>query len=188
MKKIILTLALIAAASFGASAQHLAVKTNTLGWLTTTPNLGVEIGMGQFMTLDVDGAYNPFRFKDEKRIEGWAIQPELRYWFDYKYSGQFIGLNGQHMDYDAGLNKYNYLGNMYGVGISYGFAFPMSPRWRLELNIGAGWTRWNCKVSDRYYNFTRNDAVEGVIIYDPIVNKDIFGITRLGVTFTYLIF
>lgn len=188
MKKIILTLALIAAVSFGASAQHLAVKTNTLAWMTTTPNLGIEIGMGPFLTLDVDGSYNPFNFKEERRIQGWTVQPEVRYWFSYKYSGHFLGLHGQYAGYDAGLDKYNYLGNMYGAGLTYGFVFPMSPRWRLELSIGAGWSRWNCKVSDRYYNYTRNDQIEGVKIYDPIENLDRFGIDRLGVTFTYLIF
>lgn len=188
MKKILLTLALIAVTAASGFAQHLGVKTNTLEWLTTTPNLGLEVGLGPFITLDVDGAYNPFSFKDERRIQGWAVQPELRYWFTYKYSGHFIGLHGQYCAYDAGVDKYNYLGNMYGAGLSYGYVFPMSERWRLELNIGAGWMRFNSKVSDRFYNYTRNDSVQGVIMYDPIVNADKFGITRIGVSFTYLIF
>lgn len=43
-----------------ACAQDVAVKTNLLYWATTTPNLGMEIGLGKQTTLDIVGGYNPW--------------------------------------------------------------------------------------------------------------------------------
>ena len=42
----------------GIHAQQTALKTNTLFWATTTPNVGVEFGITRQITLDLWGAYN----------------------------------------------------------------------------------------------------------------------------------
>ena len=41
-------------------AQDIAVKTNALYWLTTTPNLGVEFAVGDQTTFSLEGGYNPW--------------------------------------------------------------------------------------------------------------------------------
>ena len=52
MKKIILTLLLAGSCWLGAAAQQIAVKTNVLYWMATTPNLGAE---GDRRSMVVDG-------------------------------------------------------------------------------------------------------------------------------------
>ena len=47
----------------------LGVKTNTLYWLTTTINIGAEIGLGKNTTIDLLGTYNPWSFGDNKKIK-----------------------------------------------------------------------------------------------------------------------
>ena len=48
-----------------ADAQQVALKTNALYWATTTPNLGLEIGLGQRTSLDFMAGYNPFTLNKE---------------------------------------------------------------------------------------------------------------------------
>ena len=70
--------------------QDIAVKTNGLFWATTTPNLGLEIALSPRYTLDLSGAYNPWTFKDDKKMRFWLVQPELRYWLCEKFEGHFV--------------------------------------------------------------------------------------------------
>ena len=37
-----------------------AIKTNALYWATSTPNLGIEVGLAKKLTIDISGNYNPF--------------------------------------------------------------------------------------------------------------------------------
>ena len=63
MKKLLVAIVLVLGFSIGSNAQHLGVKTNAIEWATATPNLGIEIGLGKVMSLDISGYYNPFEFR-----------------------------------------------------------------------------------------------------------------------------
>ena len=71
-------------------SQDFALKTNALYWVAATPNLGLEVALSDKMTLDISGAYNPWTFKDDKKMRFWLAQPEMRYWFCEKFEGHFI--------------------------------------------------------------------------------------------------
>ena len=75
------------------AAQNVAIKTNTLYWLTTTPNIGAEFSLSSKLTIEVAGAYNPWTFKDDKKMRFWLVQPELKYWTCEKFNGHFIGVH-----------------------------------------------------------------------------------------------
>lgn len=136
------------------SAQDVAVKTNLLYDLTTTINLGAEIGLSPKWTLDVSGNYNPWTFSDNKKWKHWLIQPEARYWFCNKFMGHFVGvhaLGGQFnvgnidIDHDflgtnlSQLKDHRYEGWGIGGGIAYGYAWPLSKHWNFEAEIGVGY-------------------------------------------------
>ena len=60
-------------------AQSVAVKTNLLGWATTTTNLGLEFGLSRHSTLEVMGYLNPWDFGvNDRHFHFWAAQPEYR--------------------------------------------------------------------------------------------------------------
>ena len=61
-----------------ATAQEVAVKTNGLYWMTTTLNAGVEVGLSRKVTLELTGAYNPWTFKDNKKLRFWLAEPEAK--------------------------------------------------------------------------------------------------------------
>ena len=69
-----LTIAVIFILAFAgtASAQKVAVKTNALYWATTTPNVGVEFALGERMTLELAGGYNPWTLNKEKNMKAFA--------------------------------------------------------------------------------------------------------------------
>ena len=61
-KFIYLILSLVACCPLTASGQDIALKTNGLYWLTTTPNIAAEVGLSDKTTLELAAAYNPWTF------------------------------------------------------------------------------------------------------------------------------
>lgn len=154
-----LRLALSAALLGGAltaGAQTAAIKTNLLGWATTTPNIGVEFGVGRQSTLQLSGSLNPWKF-GETNFKFWNVMPEYRYWFCEKFAGHFIGVHLLGGEYNfrnfnmpltfgsplpdiKGENKGRHLEGWYvGAGITYGYQWILNKHWNFELEIGVGY-------------------------------------------------
>lgn len=162
---------------------HFAIKTNTLYWATTTPNLGVEIGLSEKSTLDISGNYNPWTFSKHKKIKHWLIQPELRYWFCERFNGHFVGLHGHYAEYNfggikqLGLKNKRYEGNLWGAGVSYGYHWILGNHWSLEATVGLGYAHLDY---DKY-----KCGKCGAKIKDD--NKNYWGPTKIGLSFIYVI-
>lgn len=146
-KKLAVALLLIAGTWTTCHAQKVAVKSNLLYDATTTLNLGLEVGLGSRMTLDISGNYNPWRFHNYRLKHG-LIQPELRYWTCEKFNGHFFGLHGFYGKYNVGGLPFNsnmkhnrYQGHLFGGGISYGYQWILNDRWNLEASLGVGYAR-----------------------------------------------
>ena len=106
-----------------AAAQEVAVKTNGLYWMTTTLNAGVEVGLSRKVTLELAGAYNPWTFKDNKKLRFWLVQPEAKYWLCEKFEGHFIGVHAHAAQFYSTLANHRRDGYLAGGGISYGYSF-----------------------------------------------------------------
>lgn len=189
MRKIIfLLLALFA--SFGtARSQDIAAKTNLLYWATTTPNLSLELGLGQRTTLDITGGYNPWTLdKDSnKKIRHWLVRPELRYWLCERFNGHFFGVNSGYVFYnvsgvripfqDKSTKNHRYQGWATGVGISYGYSWILGNRWNIEATIGVGYLysqydRYDCATCGEFRNSGK---------------KHYFGPTNAGISLIYIL-
>ena len=149
MKRILFFILFVTGLLAGTSAQEVAVKTNGLYWLTTTPNVGLEFGLGKKVTLDLSGAYNPWTFKDDKKMRFWLVQPEIKYWFCEKFEGHFVGLHLHGAQYFGGFKDKRYDGYLAGGGFTYGYDWILSPHWNLEASVGIGYARLWYKESDR---------------------------------------
>ena len=93
MKSHLIAIALIAilpSMANVAMAQDIAIKTNGLYWLATTPNIGLEVATSDKISIELAGAYNPWTFKNDKKLRFWLAQPEAKYWFCEKFEGHFI--------------------------------------------------------------------------------------------------
>ena len=162
---------------------HFAVKTNAVFWATTTPNLGIEFALAKKVTLDISGNYNPWKFKNDRQIKHWLVQPELRYWLCERFNGSFFGLHGFYGDVDAsnlnifGLDHYRFDGHFYGGGISYGYQWILSKHWSMEATVGVGYARFDY---DKYA--PANEGGEKI----RHETWDYIGPTKLGLSFIYV--
>lgn len=188
MKRYLIIAVFAFLASMGsASAQKVGVKTNALYWTTTTPNLGVEVALGERWTFELEGGYNPWTLDTEKnmKLKHWLVSPEFRYWFCNSFQGHFIGINGNYTQFNIGSLPIDILdlrntrkeGWAVGVGITYGYAFPIARRWNLEFTGGFG------------YWYTAYDQFESrkCGLFQQTVEKHAFAPATLGISFIYMI-
>ena len=108
-----------------------------------------------------------------------ALRPAMRYWFYQPYTGHFLSGNLSAALYDVGTEKSYRRGWMAGAGFSYGYAWPLSPRWNFSLEAGIG----------LYYMQERRGrrslpATEDERIYRT--RRLAFGPSKCEVSFTYL--
>ncbi len=165
------------------NAPLFSVKTNALYWLTTTPNMGLEVALGKKITLDLSGTYNPWSFGDNKKIKHWLVQPEFRYWGGERFNGHFFGVHGLYGKFNAGgikmlgLDKYRYEGSFHGGGISYGYQWILGKRLNLEATIGIGYARFEY---DKHEYQTGGKFIKKG-------EKDYIGPTKAGISLVYII-
>lgn len=196
-----LTIAVIFLLSFAGtvSAQKIAVKTNSLYWLTATPNVGFEFAMAPRLTFEVAGGYNPWTLNKEDNVKAkhFLVTPEVRYWFCEAFMGHFIGINGNYTQFNVSgilipdafykhseghyfiddLQHARSQGWAVGAGLTYGYAWPISRRWNMEFTLGLGW--WYTEY-DRFESRTCG-------LFQESVSRHAFGPTDLGLSFIYLI-
>lgn len=178
---------------------QVAIKTNVLYDATTTPNLGVEVGVGGKSTVNLVCGLNPWKFNSsshgDRYAKHWILMPEYRWWPCSRFNGHFFGVHafGGQMNvanvslpipggFFKGINLTSaaktgrYQGEFAGVGLTYGYQWPLSRHWNLEAEIGAGYghvwyDRFPCgecgaKMSSGHTNYA--------------------GITKLGLSIMYI--
>lgn len=184
MKKIIYILLILFIVT-PLTGQNVGLKTNVLYDATTTLSLGAEVVTGQKTSLDISGAYNPWEFSKTERMKLWMVQPEFRYWFCESLNGHFIGLNLQGGQFNFSgikfidkLKNFNYQGDFYGGGISYGYQWILNNRWGIEAFLGAGFVRFNY---DQYPCAECGSKIKSGF-------KNYWGPTKVGISFIYFIF
>lgn len=140
-------------------AQSVAVKTNLLYWMTSTPNIGGEVALSNHISISSIIGYNAFNFPNyykadatlaNPKLHHWLVMPEGKYWIRNTFSGNFIGIHFLGMRYNIGglkfpkfLNEHRYEGYGIGGGISYGYQWSIARNWTLEVSIGVGYTHLN---------------------------------------------
>ncbi|KGN99467.1 hypothetical protein HR11_04220 [Porphyromonas macacae] len=168
------SLFLILTSSLTVSAQSFSLKTNLFHWATTTPNLGMEFKIGDKWTMDISGGYNPFTFKENRKLKHWIVFPEIRWWTCESYTGHFLGFHFIGGRYNVGgidipigrfgkLKDYRYEGCAVGAGLTYGYHWILSKRLNLEASVSAGYgyfdyEKFKCpkcgeKISEGNYNY-----------------------------------
>lgn len=133
----------------GFNPPRLALKTNVLYAATATINLGVEFRLGNHLTLDILGGWNPFVFGNDAGLTHVLIQPTLRYWTRESFSGDFFGFSLLYSDFNIGgvelpfnmtpaLGTHRFRGNAFGVSLQYGHLWRLSQRLRIETSLNVG--------------------------------------------------
>lgn len=162
------------------------LHTNTLFDAVLCPNIGVELqtDLGIAVQADYIGAWWN-RSASNKYYSTYAFQTEVRYYLDsrrqtFPYTGHHIGLYGQMATYDMEFGGRGYqsadLDNTFGVGVAYGYTFPLSRHWSLNLTAGIGY------FSSRYLKYMPVDDGYLALSHNRL---SWFGPTRLEASFVY---
>lgn len=191
IKKKLLLLLFVLAASFSANGQKVGIKTNLVSDGLLSPNLGLEIGLAPKWSLEVPGQVNFWTVNGHK-WKHWVVQPEARYWFCERFAGHFLGFHAIGGEYNVGRisNKVNFLGSDFrklkdtryqgwgvGAGIAYGYDWVLGKHWNLEAELGIGWI------------YTRFDAYPCANCGKKLADDkphNYFGPTKLAVNLIYL--
>ncbi len=122
-----------------AQAQRLALKTNTIDWLTLSPNLTVEARLSTRLSLQVGVAANPTHVSiANTQLTNYRVEPELRYWFNRPMARHFVALSTTAAMFNLRFKDRHLSGDAVGAGISYGYALVLSDHWNMEAEIGLG--------------------------------------------------
>ena len=158
MKKILFVALCALLLSNGMYGQRrFALKTNVPYWGTLSPNLGGEMVLRDNFTLELSGGFNPFSLSNDRQWKHWALWTEVRYWVWEPFSSHFFGLHyvtgGYNvggvnllLDTFSGARDRRAVGNVNGVGLSYGHNWIIGNNLALEATIGAGFARFNYDV------------------------------------------
>ena len=156
MNRLILFIALVLALWLSGhnavSAQQVALKTNLLYDASTTPNLGLEVGLSKKLTAQVFYGLNPWKFGSgsaRKYLMHWVVNPEVRYWTCQRFNGSFFGVHAFGGQYNAEnvkmpfgwwseLQDHRFEGWYVGGGVSYGYQWILSRHWNFEASVGVG--------------------------------------------------
>lgn len=161
LRRLVTCLALSISFAIGV-AQEVAVKTNLVYDALTTPNLGLEIGVGSKNTLQLFYGLNPWTYDnstlDVKKAKHWMVMPEFRWWRCSKFNGSFFGIHALGGQFNAGnldipfpgvffggdnltktLKDFRYEGKMAGAGVSYGYQWILGEHWNFEASAGVGY-------------------------------------------------
>ncbi|MDR0893222.1 MAG: DUF3575 domain-containing protein [Mediterranea sp.] len=163
-----------------------AVKTNLLYDATTTFNLGMEFKVGRHYSFDLSANYNLWTFDNNKKLKHLLVQPELRYWLCEPFYAHFFGLHALYSHYNIGgmrlplgilprLDETRYQGDLYGVGLSYGYQWLLASRWSMEFSLGVGYLHLRYKA----YKCASCGA------YKHTRSRDYLAPTKLGISIIY---
>lgn len=192
MKKLLsILLGMVCLMSFQHSvkAQSIAIRTNFAEWALMAPNIGVDLVLNEYSTLNISVAATV----DENYIKDAMIQKgqvEYRYWFSHQpYENFFLGLQANPLHYSVrvdhgvmknvgGTMKYEKVkgllhnGVAIPVGFNFGYSWPLNSKFNLEACYGAGWYFYNNNCSSN----------KGVTRH-----KIDFSTTNVGVNLTYIL-
>lgn len=187
-RKLLVILSVVFGFSSFIQAQEVALKTNTLYWGTTSPNIGMEVALGRKITLDVSGGINLFTFSNNKKLKHGLLQPELRFWTCEAFNGHFFGIHAHGAQFNVGgwnipvgrlsvFKDHRYEGWLAGGGLTYGYQWVLSKHWNFEASIGAGYAY----IDYRKYNCPEcgQKVGEGKINY--------FGVTKAALSLIYVL-
>lgn len=134
------------------NAQNYSIKTNILGDITTSINIGAETKLSSKSSVELVSSINLWEFSKDKKIKHLLLQPAIRYWMCEYRNGAFCGVHLHWAHFNAGgvklplrlfpnLEESRYQGNLFGGGLSIGYSWMISKSFDIETELGLGYAR-----------------------------------------------
>ena len=184
--KFLLIIATVILFAAKASAQMVAVNTDVAMDACMAPSLGVELTLGKKSTLNINGLYAANMLGKDIRIA--AIQPEWRVYISGRpMFHHYVGAIGLLASYKfSHFADKVYDGDAGGLGLSYGYVWPVTQRLLIDFHTSLGLVFYHQKeyfVGDDYDSHYLND--EG----NPYANAhgSLLMPLRIGISVSYII-
>lgn len=138
--------------------QKNAIKTNILGDMTTSINIGIERMLWKKTSLEVVSSINLWEFSNDRKFKHVLVQPSMKYWFCEFRNGWFVGGHAHWGHYNVGgiklpfnlfssLKHSRYQGDLWGGGVSTGYSWILSKHFDVEIEVGLGYAHL---IYDKY--------------------------------------
>jgi len=114
------------------------------------------------------------------------VKPEYRYYFSGRpMYRQFVGIGGVGASYDITWKGKVYNGSALGLGITFGYVFPITHRLNIDCHAGFGAIYYKHKEYFEKDNYDLDYSVGGV----QRTNAEGYTLlpTRIGVSVTYIL-
>ncbi|NDV83411.1 DUF3575 domain-containing protein [Bacteroides sp. 51] len=134
-------------------SQFYSARTNIVGLGTGNINAEFSMTLDKHFSLHFPVQYNPFTYNRGKntKFKNLTILPAARYWFLESFREQFVGVSlvGSRYNISNIWDSRRYDGYAAGLGISYGWAYPIASRWNIEWEVGVAgmWCAYDKYVS-----------------------------------------
>ena len=147
-----------------------ALRTNLFYAASATPNIGLEIPVGEHLSLGFNAGIKPWprwlAWDWDKTVEQkWRhllVAPELRFWPSGVYDRFFVGTDLIYTHFNVGAVQFPFgmypnvrnrrlQGDFYGLGLFAGWSWWLSDHWRLEAEAGLGAGYANAREFDCAY-------------------------------------
>ena len=162
----------------------LALETNLLYDLLLIPNIGVEVGVYENITVGI--SYHNIWLRNKAytrwyRTEG--LEMDGRYYLNKErlpFKGHHVGIYAQMLTWDITFRKKGHLAERwsYGAGILYGYNMPIIKDLNLDLEIGLGY------LGGRRHRYTPQD---GHRVWNSSKTHHWVGPTKIKVTVQWMI-
>ena len=135
----------------------MAIRTNLAYAASATPNIGLEIPIGERISVGFNAGLKPwprwFVWDWDKAVEKkWRhllVAPEFRFWPYGVYDKLFVGTDLIYTHFNVGAVSFPFglypsvrnnrlQGDFFGMGVFAGWSWWLSDRWRLEAEAGVG--------------------------------------------------
>lgn len=187
------------------SRPWLAVKTNLIGDVVLTPNVELEMQLGQTSrwSIMVEDWF-PWFLNKKRDLQGirigkasmmetkysyevWTVGGELRYWMRPRcrtsrpwLTGTFLGAYFAAGKYDWEWDSNGDQGEFMSAGLSFGRSWPLARHWNMELSVSAG-ALWGPR---RHYHGEFDDTH---LIWKYTKNLFYAGPTKLKLSLVWLV-
>ena len=150
VNRILCLLAFGFAVSNSGWAQFAAIKNNLLYDATLTPNLGIEARVNHRWSVGVNAGLNAWDMgkNGDRKWRHLMVSPYTRFWVsDSTFARHFIGMHAVYSHYNVGnihlpfgiyksLRHERRQGDLFAIGLSYGYHWRLSDHWHMEAEIG----------------------------------------------------
>ena len=161
----------------------ISIRTNLLWDAVAEPNLGIEIPVGEHVTVGANAGLKAWPrwlawdwdTRDPKHWRNFAVVPEVRYYFGQIYKGWFAGADFLYTHFNVGAvttpfhmypetEEYRVQGSYWAGGLFGGYAWWPWQHWRIELEAGvaaglAAYDRYGCAHCDNKVDEQRKPAL-----------------------------